>query len=250
MPIENQPEGNDPASIVARLKAKLPQQPQAAAAQQTGQPSASDDEQNLPDEAGDEAAASTVNLGKLYSKLNSAIAEMFDGLGVKRNLTIPHQGGQNLSDHVADVAKAAAQVGGLSKNFVTVKHTVHDPDGGSTVLHPSDKLRETVVPANNELARTAIAACQTIVNKIEGLVPDAQEPVVQTARAQFALVAKLGGKGMSAWDLGAALISIPHPLLQLVARLHSKVKHQQQAAAPQGEEQPGGGAPAPEAQAQ
>jgi hypothetical protein len=52
-----------------------------------------------------------------------------------------------------------------------------------------------------------------------------ETPEVKVAKSQIALIGKSDMQGMSAYDAGAALLSIPSPLIQLIAQRHSFVKH-------------------------
>jgi hypothetical protein len=198
------------------------QQPQQAAPQSAA-PSDAQDDSTVSDNAADEAAAGKTNLLKQYSKLNSAIAEMFDSLGVKRSLSMPHQKGQGMAEHIQDVGTAIASVGGITANFLSATHSQHDSKGGATVAHPSEQLRQTIIPKNFEPARAVVFAVRTLVNKIEGLV--GETPEVQKAKSVIALLGKSDMAGMNAFDAGAAPIALVHPLFQLLARRHSVYKH-------------------------
>ena len=211
------------AALDAKGQSSSPAQPAAPAPQQNAPaaPQADDDAGN--DAESDEAVAGSVNLLKLYSRLNGAITELFDSLGVKRSATFPHQVGQSLADHITDVGTQLMKHGGITKNLVTATHTRHDPKGGATVAHPSEQLRQTIIPADFEPAQKAVAICKTLVNKIADLVPD--EPAVEQAKSQIKLIGQRDLAGMTAFDAGSALIAIIHPLFQLLARRHSAVKH-------------------------
>lgn len=200
-------------------------QDQNAAPQQNAQ---DDDQSPLPADA----SAGGVNIMRLYSNLNAKITDMLDGLGIRRSVTLAHQPGQSMEDHVADVSKALSSVGGMTKNFITATHSAHAADGGRTVAHSTEKLHTTTVPKNCEPARLAIQACSTLVSRIGSILPEKElhhtaipQDAVKRAKAQLALISKSTGAGMSAFDLAAALIAVPTPLIQLVARLHSQVKH-------------------------
>jgi hypothetical protein len=189
---------------------------------------------------------------------------LFDEAGVKRAFTVPYIEGQSMSDHIDGVAKAAGQVGGLTKNIISSAHHSGGKGFGSgeghTVGHPADKLRATTVPKNDENAKSAIAAAMKYLNDIETVMGD-KEPTVVTAKSQVSLVKPTSASGMSLFDLGALLISALFPPTQAVAKAHSGTKQgghashlrapeQQgaQAAQPQGEPQgaPQGGGGAPE----
>jgi hypothetical protein len=170
----------------------------------------------------EDAAGTGVNLQKAYSKLNSSITALFDGLGVRRSATIPHVKGEQMHEHIGAIAKVLPSIGGVTANFLTATHTQHDPTGGATVAHPSHKLREAIIPQDSKEAKGAISAVRTFVNKVGSLV--GETPEVQKAKSQVQLIATHDMAGMTAFDAGAALISIPHPLIQLVARMHSGTK--------------------------
>jgi hypothetical protein len=218
-----------PQQALAALDAKSrsassPAQPAVPAPQHAAPAGAQDDsDADKGDSSSDESIAASVNLLKLYSHLNAAICDLFDSLGVKRSLTMPHQAGQSMADHITDVGGALRKVGGITANLVTATHTRHDPKGGATVAFPSDQLRQTIIPKNFEPAKTAVATCRTLVNKIAGLVPD--EPAAQQAKSQIKLIGQQDMAGMHAFDAGAALVAIIHPLFQMLARNHSAVKH-------------------------
>ena len=209
------------SAAAAPQQSSAPQQ--AAPAAPAAAPQSTQDDSDTPDKSTDEATAGKVNLLKQYSKLNSAIADMFDNLGVKRSLTMPRQKGQGMAEHIQDVGQAISSVGGITANFLSATHTEHDPKGGSTVAHPAESLRQTIIPKNFEPARVVVSAVRTLVNKIEGLV--GETPEVQKAKSVIALLGKLDMAGMNAFDAGAAPIALVHPLFQLLARRHSKVKH-------------------------
>src|ERR1700680_1093034 len=202
----------------------LPAQTDLTQPQQDAQnpPEQDADSTNLPDDE-NAVAGEGVTLQRAYSKLNSAVTALFDGLGVRRSATVAHVAGESMSDHIDAVSKVLPTIGGVTANLSTATHTKHDPNGGATVLHPADKLRSTIVPKDNDLAKAAINACRSFVNKVESLVDET--PEVKMAKSQLALISKQDGAGMSSFDLGAALLSVPGPLIQLVARLHSTRKH-------------------------
>ncbi len=203
-------------------QSSAPPQPAAPAPQQNAPaaPQADDDAGN--DAESDEAVAGSVNLLKLYSRLNGAITELFDSLGVKRSATFPHHG-QSMADHITDVGSQLMKHGGITKNLVTATHTRHDPKGGATVAHPSEQLRQTIIPTDFEPAQKAVAICKTLVNKIADLVPG--EPAAEQAKSQIKLIGQRDLAGMTAFDAGAALIAIIHPLFLLLARRHNLYKH-------------------------
>jgi hypothetical protein len=206
----------------SRPAAPAPQQAAPAASQQAQDDDADADKGDSS--SSDEEVAASVNLLKLYSNLNAAITDLFDNLGVKRQATYPHQVGQSMADHITDVGTAMRNAGhSVTSSLILATHTRHDPKGGATVAFPSDRLRTTIIPKNFEPAIHATAVCRTLVNKIAALVPD--EPAVKQAKSQIALIGQNNLSGMTAFDAGASLIAIIHPLFQLLSRRHQFVKH-------------------------
>lgn len=204
------------------------------AAADSGAPAASDASQQPSDAESDEDAASEggVNLAKAYSRLNEKVIDLLDGLGIRRSATFPHIKGQSMADHIQTVDAKLQESGGLTKNFVSATHSVHGPNGGVTTAHPSDKMRNVIVPKDFEPAKDAINACKALVNKAASIMPakeqhrdDSPTAVIDTAKNQLALIGKQQGAGMTAMDLAGALIAIPSPVIQTISRLHSSVKN-------------------------
>jgi hypothetical protein len=210
-----------------------PQAPQAApsaGAQDDSQPAGaaldSQDDSNAP--ASDEQATEgNVKLQRAYSRMNEALAVFFDGSGVKRSATIPYIDGQQTHEHITAVGNALQQAGGLTKNLLT---SFHHSGGagwghgdGSTVAHPADALRATIIPKDSKNAVAAISACRSLLNDIEKLLGK-DDATVKVAKAQLALVSKHDSEGMNALDFGIALTQIVHMPLQSVARKHNDVK--------------------------
>ena len=174
----------------------------------------------------------TVNLQRSYSKLNESLANQFDQSGVRRSFTVPYIDGQSMSD------------GGLTNNLLT---TAHHSDGkgwgsgdGHTVGHPSDKLRSTIIPKDDEKAKETISAAQQHLNNVKKLIGDG-DPAVKTAQSQLDLVKTADGAGMNLLDFGVMMTQIMYGPNQAVARAHSGTKdggHAPQLRAP--------GPPAPE----
>src|SRR6266404_3055082 len=95
---------NDPQNVIDRLKASLPKMHDGGVVPKDGAYNLQEGETVTPapdaqnDSAvSDEAAVSgeSVNLQRAYSKLNSAIAAMLDGLGIRRASTISHVAGES-----------------------------------------------------------------------------------------------------------------------------------------------------------
>src|ERR1700687_2434540 len=111
--------------------------------------------------------ADTVHLKNDYSKLNEAIIRVFDEGGVKRSFTVPYINGQEMKDHINAVGEAAQGTGGLTKNLIMSAHHSSGKgwgsDAGHTVGHPTDKLRQTIIPKDDENAKAAIAAAQKMI---------------------------------------------------------------------------------------
>jgi hypothetical protein len=161
-----------------------------------------------------------VNLQKSYSHLNSAVANLFDESGIRRNATISHVSGQSMADHIQDVGKILPGLGGITANVLTSTHTKHDPNGGATISHPAHKLRETLIPKDSEPAKDAVSSAKSFVNQAASLLGE-DDPAVKLAKAQLQLVSTRDMAGMSLFDAGAALLGVPGPLIQKIARLHS-----------------------------
>jgi hypothetical protein len=183
---------------------------------------ASDNSSNLPDDE-NAVAGEGQNLQRAYSRLNESVRALYDGLGIRRSATIPHQNGQSMSDHISDVGQVMADKGGISGNILTATHTQHDADGGSTVSHPNAQLQTAIIPKDSVESKAAIASCKSFVSKCESLV--GETPEILKAKSQISLVGKSSGEGMTAFDLGVALLNIPGPVIQVLARLHSTQKH-------------------------
>ena len=197
------------------------QDPSAAAPTAQPQQVAPDNSSNLADD--ESTSAEGVNLQQAYSKLNAAVRSLFDGLGIPRSATIPHQNGQSMSDHIAEIGQVMSSHGQITGNILTATHSIHDKDGGSTVAHPNQKLIETKIPKDSAEAKAAIDACRSLISKCEKLI--GETPEIQRAKAQISLVGRNNLEGMSAFDAGVALLNIPGPVIQALARLHSEHKY-------------------------
>lgn len=184
--------------------------------------------------------ADKVNLQKSFAMLNEKLATQFDESGVRRSFTVPYIDGQKTDEHIAAVGQAAAQAGGLTANLLT---TAHHSSGkgwgtgdGHTVAHPSEKLRTTIIPKDDEHAKASIAAAQTHLNNMEKLLGE-DDPAIQTAQSQLGLVKKSDGQGMNLLDFGVMLTQIMFPPMQAIAKAHSGTKdggHAPQLRAPGG----------------
>jgi len=189
-------------------------------------PDQSDDTRSDSTPDDDAVKGESVNLHRAFSKLHETVCLMLDELGIKRNATVPHVPGENMTQHMDAVGKVLPTVGGISANMITATHTEHSATGGETVLHPTDKLHKTIVPKTFAPAKAAIAACRSFVNKVDFLV--GETPEVQLAKSQISMIGKQDMAGMTAFDAATALLSVPTPLIQLLARRHSEVKHGEQ----------------------
>jgi hypothetical protein len=194
----------------------------------------------------------TVNLKKSYSALNEAITKLYDESGVRRSFTVPYIESQPMADHVTAVGQAASQNGGLTGNLVM---SAHHSDGkgpgsgdGHTVGHSAEKLRQTLIPKNDERAKAAINAAQTYLNHLKVLLGD-DEDTIKTAQGHLNLVKPTSGSGMSLFDMGVLLINIMHAPTQKMGQKHSESKHGGEIHArrtgPAQEESQGGGQEAP-----
>ena len=218
-----------PQQALAALDAKSrsassPAQPAVPAPQHAAPAAPQDnDSADKDNSVSDEEVASSVNLLKLYSHLNSAIGELFQNLGIKPSLTYPHTD-ENMADHITNFGTALRKGGhSITSNLIVATHTRHDPKGGSTTAFPTDRLRQTLIPKNFEPAIQALTACKTLVNKAAALIPD--EPAAKHAKSQIKIIGQNNLTDMTAFDAGAALIAIIHPLFQALARRAQFVKH-------------------------
>jgi len=168
-----------------------------------------------------------VNLQRSYSSLNERLAKLFDESGVRRSFTIPYIDGQKTDEHIQAVGQVAAQAGGLTNNLVTSSHHSTGKGWGTgdghTVGHPSEKLRATVIPQNDENAKSAIEAAQKYLTDVAKLVGD-DDPTIVVANHQLDLVKKTDGSGMNLLDFGVMLTQIMSAPTQAVARAHSGTK--------------------------
>lgn len=218
--IPAQPQTSQPANAAPQATPAQPQdQTQTAPAAQPDD-STQDGNVSLPEDA---AVAGTTNLHRAFSKLNESLVKLADECAVRRSATIPHQDGQPMDQHIADVARVLNTTGGLTANLILATHSKFGPDGGATVAYPAEKLRQTIIPKDDANAKAAIAACRNFISKVEGLI--GETPETKLAKSQLALVGKQDGSGMSLADLLVALINIPAASIRAVARAHSEVKH-------------------------
>jgi len=129
--------------------------------------------------------------------------------------------------HITAVGQAAAQTGGLTNNLLTTAHHSTGKGWGSgdghTVGHPSEKLRMTIIPKEDEKAKAVILAAQKHLNGIATLLGE-NDPAVMTANSQLGLVKKTDGAGMNLLDFGVMMTQIMHAPNQAVARAHSGTK--------------------------
>jgi len=171
--------------------------------------------------------ADSVSLQRDYSRLNECLIALYDGSGVKRTATVPYIDQQEMSDHIAAVDAALKQSGGLTANVVSTAHHSKGKGWGSseghTVGHPSQKLRDTIIPAQDEKAKDAIDAAQKLLNDVKKLLGD-KEPTVLTAQGLLDLVKPTSGQGMNLLDFGALLQHLVNKPILAVARAHSGTK--------------------------
>ncbi len=206
-------------------------QPQNSPAPQA-QPQQNAPDQPTPDatedssSSKDETAGAPVSLHRAYSKLNSCLTALIDGLGVRRSASIPYVHGESTASHIKIVGDALQRVGGITGNLITTSHSAAGRGFGSgdgeTAAYPSQKLLETLIPKDCELAIKALSAERNLISKIEGLTGETDS--VKVAKAQLALVSKNGGSGMNLSDFASALLAIPGPVIQDIARQHDLTK--------------------------
>jgi len=171
--------------------------------------------------------ADSVSLQRDYSRLNECLIALYDGSGVKRTATVPYIDQQEMSDHIAAVDAALKQSGGLTANVVSTAHHSKGKGWGSseghTVGHPSQKLRDTIIPKDDEKAKDAIDAAQKLLNDVKKLLGD-KEPTVLTAQGLLDLVKPTSGQGMNLLDFGALLQHLVNKPILAVARAHNGTK--------------------------
>ncbi len=169
----------------------------------------------------------TVNIKKDYSRLNELLAKLYDESGVRRSFTVPYVEGRAMADHINAVGSAAAQNGGLTGNILTSAHHAEGKGYGSgdgqTVGHPAEKLRQTIIPKDDENAKAVIDAAQKCVNDFKFLLGD-KDPDATTAQGHLNLVKKTAGAGMNLFDFGVLMIQMMFKPTQAVARAHSGTK--------------------------
>lgn len=187
-----------------------------------------------------------VSLQSDYSRLNETLIKLFDESGVRRSFTIPYIEGQSMADHISAVGQVGSQHGGVTNNLITSAHHSSGKGWGSgeghTVAHPSEKLRTTTIPKNDENAKAAIEACQKYFDDI-GFLIGKDDPTLVTANSQLKLLKKFNGAGMSLFDFGVMLLQITHAPTQAVSRAHSATKkggHAPQLRAPEQGTSPAG----------
>ncbi len=172
-------------------------------------------------------ADATVNLKKNYSLLNERMAKLFDESGVKRSFTVPYIEGQLPAEHINAVGAAAQQNGGLTGNMITSGHHAagkgYGSGDGKTAGHPSEALRQTIIPKDDENAKAVIEAAQKSITDFKFLLGD-DNPDVQTAQGHLNLVKKTDGAGMSLFDFGVLMIQMMAKPIQAIAQAHSGTK--------------------------
>jgi hypothetical protein len=169
-------------------------------------------------------------------------------------VTVPYVDGQAAADHITAAGKAVSQAGGMANNIIL---TAHHSDGkgwgsgdGHTVAHPAQKMRETIIPKDDENAEAVIDAATAYLNGIAKLVGD-DNPDVTQAKGQLDFVKKTNGQGMSLLDFNVFITGLMAKPTQTAAKMHQGAKdggHHPLRRAP--EEEPsqtpqGGGSEAP-----
>lgn len=171
--------------------------------------------------------ADKINVQKTFSGVNESLTKLFDESGVKRTFTVPYIDGQGMDEHINAVGQAANETGGLTNNLITTQHHSSGKGWGSgdghTVGFLADHLRNTIIPADDENAKTAIEAAQRHINEIaKGLGDDA--PEIKVANGQLALLKKHDAAGMNLMDFGVMIQQMLHAPNQAIARAHSGKK--------------------------
>src|ERR1035437_9094563 len=171
--------------------------------------------------------ADSVNLQKSNSKLNESLAHQFDNSGVRRSFTVPYIDGQPMDEHIAGVGQAASASGGLTKNLITSAHHSEGKGYGSgdghTVGHPSEKLRTTIIPKEDEHAKKTIEAASAHLNNLAKLIGE-DDPTILSAKSQLSLVQKTDGAGMNLLDFGVMMTQIMFNPTQKAAQMHDSTK--------------------------
>lgn len=171
--------------------------------------------------------ADTFNLKKSYAAMNARLTALFDESGVKRSFTVPYIDGEDMSDHINTVGQVATQVGGLGANLLTSAHHAGGKGWGSgeghTVGHPADKLRETIIPKNDQNAKAVITAAQTHLNQLKSLL-GAKSPEAMMTQGQLDLVKPTNAAGMNLFDFGTMMTQIMYRPTQALARSHNGSK--------------------------
>jgi hypothetical protein len=212
-PAQQDPSQAAPAQ--AQAPAPQPQQSDDATASTGAQVS----DASLPNDG----SKASINLHRAFSRLQERITKIADELGVRRSLTLPHVKTQSMDEHIQSIGDALKDRGGLTANLLSASHSKYGENGGVTVAHPADKLRNTVIPKDSAPAKAAISAAKSFIADAAKLLGD-DDKTIQVAKSQVGLISKHDGEGMTVVDLMIALQNIPFPVIQSIARGHSGTK--------------------------
>jgi hypothetical protein len=168
-----------------------------------------------------------VNLKKSFARVQESLAALADNLGVTRSFTCPFVDGQPTAEHVKSVGQIAATVGGLTGNLLTSGHRSGGRGFGSgdgqTIGHPVQKLKETIIPKNDESAKAAISAAQRYLSQVGSLLGE-KDQSVQVAQSQLDLVKPTNAAGMTAFDFIVLVQQVLFTPTQAISRAHSGTK--------------------------
>lgn len=224
-----------PAAQPAQTPAAAPDQANTQPDQsesQTDQSNAQPDQSNAqPEEVSprlyDGTDGEPVNIHKAFAAVQENLIKLFDELGIKRNLTVPYIEGGDMASHLDAVSQAAAQAGGLTKTLIASHHHTSGKGFGTgeghSVGYNSERLRETLIPADDKNAKKLLASAKSLVSKAESLLGP-EENAVKIAKAQLNVMGKHDLAGMNAMDVGVAIQNLFVPVLQALARAHNGTK--------------------------
>lgn len=174
------------------------------------------------------AKAHKVNIHKSVSRVNEALAKLFDSNGIKRRFSVPYIDGQGHAEHVAALHKVLEKSGGIGNSFITTYHKQEGGGWGSadgeTVGHDSTHLHLPVKSEDAD-AMAVIGAVRTLLNQASHLLGDKNAVVVQS-RSQLKLISAHNGAGMELGQFGSAMVELTAQVVQAIARAHSGKKQE------------------------
>jgi hypothetical protein len=170
----------------------------------------------------------TVNLRKIYSRVLESLSDCFEENGVDPKFVVPYTEGHNMSDHIRDVGAVVSEHGGTGENFLLSYH-VADGKGygsadGETVGFSVSKLSQTEIKPNDPAAKKVLADARVMLNQIQSLLGDDDDAVVK-AKSTLRLAEAADAAGMNCLHLGALLVNVLYPPVQVAAKKHAQVKN-------------------------